>query len=250
MNIAICLLCVEPNDIHVNFMNRISGNYTKIMLCDSSTSKYSSNNTITFLKIDDQISSNLGYKNSNCCIPKNPSAWDKAFYYFCEVNTSFDYVWIIEDDVFIPSINTISYLDNTYGEADLLSKENCLYTKDSTWTYSKEIIGKHQEPWYSSMVCATRLSNKLFQKIKEYVYNHHTLFFIETMINTIAMHNNLLVKNPIELSSIMPKPEPGKRFRTCINGKIVWVPNLTEFKINNLYHPFKDINLHDTYRID
>lgn len=248
MNIAICLLCVEPNDIHVNFMSRISGNYTKFMLCDNSTGNYLSN-TITFLSINDQICFNLGYKNSNCCIPKNPSAWDKVFYYFCEINTTFDYVWIIEDDVFIPSINTISYLDNTYGKADLLSKGNGLCTDLSSWSYWKEVIGKHQEPWYCSMVCATRLSNKLFENIKKYVSNNKTLFFIETMINTIAMNNNLLVKNPIELSTIMPKPESGKRFRTCINGKMVWIPILEEIKINNLYHPLKDINLHDTYRL-
>ena len=86
MNIAICLLCVEPNDIHVKFMNRISGNYTKFMLCDKSTGNYSSEkNNITFLNINEEECSNLGYKNSNCCIPKNPSAWDKVFYYFCEI---------------------------------------------------------------------------------------------------------------------------------------------------------------------
>jgi hypothetical protein len=70
------------------------------------------------------------------------------------------------------------------------------------------------------------------------------------MINTISMNNNLLVKNPIELSTIMQKPESGKRFRKFIKGKMVWIPILEEIKINNLYHPLKDINLHDTYRIE
>ena len=48
---------------------------------------YNTNNTnIEFIKIDDNEFFNSGYKNSNCCIKKNPSAWDKVFYYFCKIN--------------------------------------------------------------------------------------------------------------------------------------------------------------------
>ena len=74
--------------------------------------------------------------------------------------------------LFIPSINTISYLDNTYGKADLLSKGNGLCTDLSSWSYWKEVIGKHQEPWYCSRVCSARISNKLFENIKKYVSNN------------------------------------------------------------------------------
>ncbi len=35
------------------------------------------------------------------------SAWDKALYYFSSVNTDYDNVWIVEEDVFVSLSETI-----------------------------------------------------------------------------------------------------------------------------------------------
>ena len=251
---AICLLCIQPNDIHVRFLNSIVGNYTKFILCDSSTANTNfPDTTIQFLTIEDQSCYTSGYRNANFCIPKNPSAWDKVFKYFCEVNTSFDYVWIIEDDVFIPSIHTISYLDNNYGDCDLLSKSNVVNTTGSitNWKMWSQANDKHPLPWYCSMVCACRISKELFSKIKEYVIENNSLFFIEIMINTIAMENGLIVKTPIELSTILPKAPKGNRYRMFSNNRYVWIQHkIEDIQPNYLYHPWKDIELHDQYRLE
>ena len=253
-NIAICLLCVEPNDIHINFLNRLYGNYTKFMLCDKTLPVHfnTSSEQIQYINIDDNVCSANGYHNSNLCIPKNPSAWDKAFYYFCEINNSFDYVWLIEDDVFIPSIYTISNLDEKYRSGDLLSKSNGVNTDGSIdWYFWNLAIGKHSLPWYCSMACACRLSKHLFSKIKEYVDTNKTLFFIEIMINTIAMSNELSVITPIEFENILPKPPIGNRHRKFIpnSNKTIWIQNaVNDIQINYLYHPWKDIQQHDICR--
>jgi len=111
-NTAICLLCVRPNKIHIDFFNTIL-NYKLFMLCDDNSC--STNNTnIEFIKIDDNKCFNSGFKNSNFCVNKNPSAWDKVFYYFSKINKNFDYVWILEDDVFVPNNDAFRNLDNIF----------------------------------------------------------------------------------------------------------------------------------------
>jgi len=252
MRTAICLLCVEPFPNHVRFLRNIVGDYSKFMLCDRSANGYT-DNTIKFITVDDDICSAQGYKNSNYCVKKNPSAWDKAFYYFSFVDTSYDYVWFLEDDVFVSSIYAISNIDQKYGNADLVCKGNGMNAtgEPDGWSHWCQLDGKHPLPWYISMICVCRISNALLQKIKEYVENNNTLFFLEAMPNTLAMHNNLSVVNPIEFQSIMPKSEIGKRVRRFNkDGTYTWIQTrIDHVEPNYFYHPMKDFHLHDKFRI-
>src|SRR5262249_19883311 len=81
---------------------------------------------IYFIQIDDTECRDKGYFNFNPVIKKESgcSAWDKALYYFCLIDTSHDNVWFIEDDVFVPLPKTIYKMDQKYGKADIISKEN------------------------------------------------------------------------------------------------------------------------------
>jgi len=252
MKSAICLLCVEPHPSHVKFLESISGEYTKFMLCDRSNGDYTSD-IVQFLTIDDNVCSSEGYKNTNYCVPKNPSAWDKAFYYFCKIDPSYDYVWFLEDDVFVSSIHAVSNIDKIYPEGDLLCKENRINTDGHTddWMHWVQIVDRHPLPWYISMICACRMSKALLEKIKKYVDIHHTLFFIEGMVNTICMHHGLTVINPVELQKIMPSSEVGKRVRRYKHGKYTWVQqSIDHVQPNYFYHPMKDFGLHDNFRLN
>lgn len=247
-NSAICLLCVKPNKIHIDFFNSIS-NYKLFMLCDDNNCNTVAKN-IEFIKINDNECFNNGFKNSNCCVEKNPSAWDKVFYYFSKINKNFDYVWILEDDVFVPNNDAFSNLDNKYGNADLLCRSNLCNTSKNDWQLWNLAANKYDLPWYSSMVCCCRISNKLFEEIGKYVEEKGELFFIETMINTIANHKKLIIKEVEEFENIIPKAQLGNRYRQFLNGKIIWmtksIPNLKE---NYLYHPVKNIELQEKCRI-
>lgn len=249
-NSAICLLCVKPNKIHIDFFNSIS-NYKLFMLCDDNNCNTDFNTNIEFIKIDDNECFNSGFKNSNCCVEKNPSAWDKVFYYFTKINPNeYDNIWILEDDVFVPNNDTFSYLDNKYGNADLLCRSNICNTSKNDWELWNTAANKYDLPWYSSMVCCCRISNKLFEEIGKYVEEKGELFFIETMINTIANHKKLIIKEVEEFENIIAKAPLGNRYRHFSNGKIIWmtksIPNLKE---NYLYHPIKNIELQEKCRI-
>ena len=56
---------------------------------------------------------------------------EKALYYFCTHDIDFDHIWFIEDDVFIPNITTIDYLDNKYPHGDLLCASNSVVNTQS-----------------------------------------------------------------------------------------------------------------------
>jgi hypothetical protein len=220
------------------------------MLCDDNNCNTNIQN-IEFIKIDDNECFSSGFKNSNCCIEKNPSAWDKVFNYFSKINpNNFDYVWILEDDVFVPNNDTFWNLDNKYGAADLLCRSNIYNSQINDWQLWQTANNKYDLPWYSSMVCCCRISNKLFTEIGKYVEEKGELFFIETMINTIANHKNLVIKKVEEFENIIAKAPLGNRYRHFSNGKIIWmtksIPNIRE---NYLYHPVKNIELHEASRI-
>ena len=246
-NSSICLLCVKPNKIHVDFFNSIS-NYKLFMLCDDNNCNTNIQN-IQFIKIDDNECFNNGFKNSNCFVSKNPSAWDKLFYYFSKINKNFDYIWILEDDVFVPNNDAFSNLDIKYGNADLLCRSNICNSSKNEWQLWNT-AQNHELPWYSSMVCCCRISNKLFEEIGKYVEEKGELFFIETMINTIANHKKLMVKEVEEFENIIAKASLGNRYRHFSNGKIIWMTkDILNLRDNYIYHPVKNIELQEALRI-
>jgi hypothetical protein len=69
------------------------------------------------------------------------------------------------------------------------------------------------------------------------------------MINTIANHKKLVIKEVEEFENIIAKAPLGNRYRHFSNGKIIWmtksIPNIRD---NYLYHPVKNIDFHKEIR--
>jgi hypothetical protein len=187
----------------------------------------------------DNICIKSGYTDSNISdsthIKKNPISWDKMIYHFCEEAVEYDFIWVFEDDVFIPSVHTILRLHDRYKTFDLITPNN--FEKKNTlldWHW-KHIFDKIEPPYYYSMVCACGFSRKMLDCIKEYVKNNNQLFYIEAMFNTLAMQNNLQVKDAFEFKSV------------------VWMGEwfIDEFLLlpNNVFHPKKNIEDYQYLRL-
>lgn len=186
--------------------------------------------------IADEVCMLSGYKNSNIYthIKKNPIAWDKMLYYFAEINTAYDFVWVFEDDVFIQSVSTLKKLHLNYSTFDLVVPNNFLKKDNLMDWYWKHIFQKTKPPYYYSMVCACGLSKKMIGVVKKYVNNNKELFFIEAMFNTLAMQNNLSVTDAFELKSVV--------------WKGVWGIDEWMLLPDNVFHPLKDIEMYPAYR--
>lgn len=187
----------------------------------------------------DEICNETGYINSNISnnithIKKTPIAWDKMLYHICE-KEDYDFVWIFEDDVFIPSVKTIENLQVKYSAFDLITPNNFQKKDDLLDWHWKHIFDKTEPPFYFSMVCACGFSRNMINIIRQYVKNNRQLFFIEAMFNTLAMNNGLKVTDAFEFKSV------------------VWLGewNLDEFLLlpNNVFHPKKNIEDYQYLRL-
>lgn len=245
MKIAYVFLTRIPNYTLIQFAETLSID-TYIFIDDNNYEIPKSNN-IKFIQID----ANECREHHMCCAQETVfdntkdmnktmvHSWDKALYYFTYKDVTYDYVWFIEDDVFIPSKDAIKYIDTKYihDNYDLLVANNNIsknYEVDEGiwhWKYAVQIFGF---PSYCSMTCACRMSRKLLEAIKDFTMKQGFIPFHEFSFNTIAMKSGLSVYCAPELSTV--KYDTRWTLEDLINNK------------NNLFHPMKNYNQHEMIR--
>lgn len=232
MNNIICLLSVRPSIKCYNFFKEIKQN-TKynlyIFIDDNNYNLPINDNIIKIIKINNEECEKNGYKSCILWLDNKACSRDKALYYFNKENISYDYIWFVEEDVFIPDIKTIENIDLKYSDEDLLVKSNnILYSKENIWNcehVNKQI--KINYPFGCSLICAIRCSKKMLECINNYAKTYNNLFLDESLFNTLAIHNNLKINCISELDTI--------------HWRKKWYVN--DINKNNLYHPIKDINI-------
>ena len=231
-NVVIALLCVCPTERVIEFAKNYAKTHPTYIICDDPGCATPELPNITFVKLTDDDCKRTGYNNGNTAITKRPSAWDKVLLYFCEQNLSPEHVWFVEEDVFVPRPDIFKELDQRYPTTDLVTKQHVKDEQDPSFEFWYTGDGKMERPFYRSLVCATRVSRRLLQKVKELHDTHNSLVFIEIMFSTLSVKNNFTIEQAPELQSII--------FRHT------W----TEETVNPdaLFHPIKDTALHDTYR--
>ncbi|CAF1240013.1 unnamed protein product [Adineta ricciae] len=235
---AVCYLTRVPDPETIEFAeqlardSRLASNVDVYIMIDDNNYQIPSNSPVHFIQVNNQECLANGYHSSNKLeMNKDCISWDKAIYYFCRVKQrDYSFVWLIEDDTFIPSADAFVFLHEKYskdGCGDLICQKNeeNLHGDTSGWKWA-DVVGKFQPPWYHSMVCAIGCSRKLLDAIANYVQQRHFLPFIEYMFNTIAMQNRLKVVNPPELNTIV--------FREN------WTWENVRQRPNNWFHPFKN----------
>jgi hypothetical protein len=237
---AICILSKCANNIIFSFAEKLKNDKYDIFICiDDNDCKIPEYNVekITVIQIYNNESEKDGFTGSVVYTLDRACSRDKALYYFCIKNTKYDYIWFLEDDVFIPTIHTISNLDDKYLEGDLLSSFNEIKLSENDnrhhWQHWFRNKNKIIFPWAHSMISAIRVSKVLLQFILKFVKVNKFLLFDELLFNTIALQNNLHIINPIELSNIIFS------FRDL---------ELKEINPLYLYHPIKNCSTHEKLR--
>ena len=230
--IVICLLCVCPNTRVLEFAEKYAITHPVTVVCDDPNCTVPESAKFTFVKITDEECIQTGYNNSNPAILKRPSAWDKAIYYFCVKNRGPEHVWFIEEDVFVPRPELFKELDVRFPSTDYIMKQHVKDSEDPSFEFWKDGDGKMERPFYRSLVCTTRISRRLLDRVKDFHDRHNTLIFIEIIFNTLAQQNGYSMEMPHELQNII--------FRHTWTEETV--------NPNQFFHPVKDTALHDTYR--
>ena len=237
MNV-ICLITLNPNTIWCDFLNKFQ-NYKIIIIIDDNNFDLSDfeneYKNIKFIKIENEKCKSSGYINSSfISFQKIIIGWDKALYYFANENLDYDFIWFLEDDVFLYNEDTILNIDKQYVNDDLLSNElvENLDGNRGSWLWNRINNINYYPPYYNGMICCVRFSKKMLNCISDYVETNKTLFFLEAMFPTVAKKNNLKCSNPNEFNQIH------------------WRYNFKDNEINKmgLFHPIKNINSHITFR--
>ena len=231
-NNCICLICYKPNDIWIDFLSKFT-KYDIYIIIDDNSIQHDKLSNINIIQINDNECIKNGFVNMNFTIKKDVTSWEKAIYYFSTINTRYNNVWFLEDDVFLYDEASLLQIDSKYSNSDLLSNsytENINGHKKNWHWYRIDI--KLPPPYYSAMVCCVRMSSNLLSKLKNYVDEHNTLFFLEALFPTICKKNNMKYDTPIEFKNIV--------YRKKYEDK--------DIDKNNLFHPVKDITKHKHYR--
>lgn len=237
MKIAIAILCIVPNKIHLDFYTTFNKeHYDLYFIIDNNnydTREIVKKYDCKFIQIEDKVVLSNNYYGINYLISKSVTSWDKAVYYFTKINKDYEYVWFLEDDVFVPDNKTIYNIDLKYPDFDLLSEGNVpnLNGKSDYWHW-KHAVNQIKLPWFSSMVCAIRVSKKLLEEVENLVFKKKKLLFLEFMFNTLCNHANLKQFSPKELEFIIYRRTYKKE-------------NILE---THLYHPIKNIDTQLLFR--
>jgi len=163
-------------------------------------------------------------------------SWDKALLYFNILNKNYSFIWLIEDDVFIPSVQAFRSLHELYSNTtDLIVPRNGLNLlgDPSFWQWSMA-VGQFIPPWSCSMVNVVGLSRRMLIAIDDYVQWLGQVPFYEFFFNTLAMQLNFTIVTPTELSIDV--------FSTNYSFEDICK------QPNNLWHPVKVLGIQKQWR--
>jgi len=195
---AICLVTVTPTNEWCDYLNRFT-RYKIYIVVDDNNFDYTLYKrmypNLFFIKFQHDSYKANGYKNTQF----DNSSWDKALYYFAVENKTHKYVWFIDSSLKKYSeedINTVD-LNQDYNGVDLfynryIENRNC--NKDY-WLWDKINI-KGLDPYYNASLMIARMSRDMLSKINNYATQHKELFYIEALLPTISIHNNLWYLTP------------------------------------------------------
>ncbi len=262
---AICLLTVKPDERLLKLYDDLTEeNYDFYVVLDDNNSDFSDLSKkypkFNFIKIKEEDCIKSGFYKLNYYIKNGePSAWEKAIYYFCNFKLNvYNYVWFFEDDVFIPDSNIINHIDKTDASfsIDFLSKKSSVFNRN--WSHSSVVLKEAPKFIHKylciALVCAIRLSNKFLQFIKKYVDENKKMFFIESFLCTLTNYYNLKKSTITEFDNIVFKKNwtiydiinspisfihPVKDINQQVNFRKYFQPNIKYFILNN---PNKFIN--------
>lgn len=221
----------------------IEGNYDVFYMIDDEKKKSRERNMTNghhqVVQISSALTKSKGYWGSVLYYKDRACAKDKALYYFSQVNKVYDFIWLVEEDVFIPTNATLQLIDQKHQTEDLLLPEfQIRRMKNETLKWHWRTIRKRNGlplPWGEGMVCVCRLSRKFMQVLGQHVKKQHQLFIDESLYSTLGIHHNLSMSSPPEFSKIIYRG-------TYEYADIQSNPSY-------LYHPVKNLNMQSNWRL-
>lgn len=233
---AFCILSRNFNEYWIDFLKKFK-NHDVFLVIDNNEIIYDTTiDGVNIIQIPNETCIQSNYWKTSCWsnLP-NLVAWDRALYYFNRVNITHEYIWFLEEDVFVMSERVIDNINKKYPESDLLvpfhdvNETGDIY---QGWNHWVNVIHRIGTPWAHSLVSTSRLSRRLLNDIDDYLKDRHFMF-IEALFSTIAHHKKYKIDHPEELVSTITYDKK-------------WDPNYID--LSKIYHPIKNLEEHKYIR--
>ena len=159
-------------------------------------------------------------------------SWDKALLHFTLLQKKHSFVWLVEDDVFIPSVQAFRSLHQLYSNtSDLITAHHDLnLLGDASYWHWPLAVGKFPPPWALSSTNAVGLSRRMLTAAYDVIRWIGEVPFHEYFFNTLAMQLNFNIVKPTELNRI---------------AHVGYTPfEEVSKKPNNFWHPLKNFPTH------
>jgi hypothetical protein len=193
---------------------------------------------VQFLQISNEQCVEHGYQKSISLAPewREITSWDKALFYFGVLYKNYSFVWLVEKDVFIPSVRAFRSLHQLYANTtDLIVPHHGINLLGDTsgwhWLWA---VGEFTPPWAYSMVNVIGLSRRILTAMDDYVRWRGEVPFHEFFFNTLAMQSNMCIVTPTELDLIV--------YSAAYSFEQV------SKQPSNLWHPVKHLAKHKRWR--
>lgn len=276
MRVALCLLCVRPNESQATFYSGFADEGIDVfVLADCNQHIYSVPQASMLLQVPDRHCIGQGYHHFNTTIKAKRicSAWDKALFFFCKRLTGYDQVWFLEEDVFVPSISSLLMVHNSSQCEDLVSCQksrvisSCNGISNSKWAHWNKLPKiLNSPPFINSMVCISRLSRDLLNCIAEFTVRYNEcnrtgiawddvdlvtaeigVPFIEFTLPMLALQNGLTQISPPAFQVEATNKKLGLEISSDYDSRAL--KSICQMiSPDNIYHPIKDILLQDRLR--
>jgi hypothetical protein len=194
--------------------------------------------TAKCIYIDDDSAREHGFCNSSPIIPKTPIAWDKALYYLASDELRFDYVWIMEDDVFFTSPKVCVQLVKKYADdaSDLIVRNFFVREQHRNWPHWRFAAPFRREHQAGAFLPLCRLSRRMVGLARSFVREHGSLAFVEVMFPSLAVEHKLKVKIMNFIGELRFHAGPAFRRLELLH---LWGDNLD----SGIFHPVKSDKL-------
>jgi hypothetical protein len=246
-NTAVFFLTLTPSNSTLDFASEISKYIETYVVVDNPEYNTKQNiNKVKILKTDLEESvfkvkilktDSSKYKGINHVIRKPITSWDKVMYFLCEKLKHIDFAYIIEDDVFVPSVKSLINMIDKYHNYDLVTADNVSYFDSKTWPHWKKIKPQTLQDFeyknlYKSMVAMMGISRRLLNVVKLYNTAYKHMEFLEMFFNSLCYMMGLKQISAPELQNI------------------VWRRNWNAEDIHDgfFYHPIKDFEVQEKLR--
>ena len=181
---------------------------------------------INFIKEDRGVARIYGYKGwRDLNQPGRSYAHEKALYFLSKNIESYDYVWMIDEDVFLFNENTLINIDLQYQGQDFLVRNiNCEKFFNSSdwenlWGNGEDIQGLKEgkaykdnigfprlnpetDPLYQSICSAVRISKIMLYSIQSYAAHAKRLFHRDYYLPMSSIYNDYSIACPLEMQAI------------------------------------------------